>query len=977
MKSFARGFLLAGAVATSLIVPIAAPAYAQTTARNYSIPAQDLGDALRQFGAQSGRDIVFDPALTAGKKSKPVAGAIDADRALQIMLEGSGLSYATTSTGFAVRSAVGNVAADADSASSQGEAAASPTDRAIVVTGTNIKGRAPIGAKLLVVSRKEINESGFATVPELLSKLPQNFNGGVTPTNQSDTSALNLNSGTAVNLRGLGADSTLVLVNGHRLPSGGLKGSFTDISSIPLSAIERVEILPDGASAIYGSDAVGGVVNFILRREFIGAESVAHAGTFDGSAGEYLGSQIIGTKIGSGNILLGVQYTYQKSLARSARSRTANDDFRRFGGTDFRSIFSNPGNILNPATFQPAFGIPAGQNGRSLTVAQLLPGVTNFHNSSEKGDLLPKQRMPSLFATWEQHPASWLSLAGDVRFSERKTELRNSGAAQVLAVPSSNPFFVDPFGGSSLIFLTYNFLSDLGPVTGRSKTDTLTVYQGLTAQLAPKWELTTGVSFGQERVRYRNTGQVNSAALAAALADPDPTTAFNPFGEGSNTNPATLADIAAVQTNSSRSRSWSGNVIAHGSLFDLPGGAVRLAIGADYRTEKVVTSQDVTGLVLPGTSTKREVTAGFAELAIPITSPSNRIPLVKDAQLSLAGRWERYSDFGSTFNPKLGANWAVNDDLRLRASWGKSFKAPRLADTIVIPGINAQAVILPIADPLSPTGISNALLRIGNNADLGPERARTLSAGIDFTPKWGDRLSLSITYFDVDYRDRIAAGGPAGNPFGVLFEEANWSSIITRNPSQALIDSICSSNEFIFGNCSIPPQVFVDLRLRNITKVSVKGFDFQASKPFDTRLGEFNAFINGTYFGSFKRSPSPTAPSVDFVNLTGEVRRLRARGGASWQLGNWSGTATVNYQSGFTDVLVNPHRHRPAYAPIDVTLAYRFNSNNALAGTEIRVTVVNLFNRKPPFANVQGYGYDTANADLLGRVSSIHLTKRW
>ena len=180
-------------------------------------------------------------------------------------------------------------------------------------------------------------------------------------------------------LRGLGLGTTLTLVNGQRQGASGFQGSFTDVSTIPLSAVERIEILPEGAAALYGSDAIGGVVNIILRKNFAGFETRVRASTAGGDGNERTVARLWGHAWSGGHVLLGFQFNDSAALACGARAYcAANGDFRRFGGSDLRGVGGNPGTILDPSTLAPIAAIPHGQDGTQLTAAQLIPGAVNL-----------------------------------------------------------------------------------------------------------------------------------------------------------------------------------------------------------------------------------------------------------------------------------------------------------------------------------------------------------------------------------------------------------------------------------------------------------------------------------------------------------------------------------------------------------------------------------------------------------------------
>jgi outer membrane receptor protein involved in Fe transport len=256
----------------------AAPAYAQSTPRQYDIPSQDLGTALRALSIQSGVDIVFDPTLTNGKTSSPVSGRRSVGDALHAMLRGTALSYKrTASGGFAIAGPLG--AGEARPGEATVSSLAEGAGSAITVTGTRIRG-AGSASPVTVTTRRQLEESGINDLADFTRIIPQNYTGGQNrgiAGGGEQGGQQNLNDSATLNLRGLGPDATLTLLNGHRLSYNALDQGV-DISAIPVAAIERIEVVTDGASALYGSDAVGGVANIILRRDYEGLESTGRVG---------------------------------------------------------------------------------------------------------------------------------------------------------------------------------------------------------------------------------------------------------------------------------------------------------------------------------------------------------------------------------------------------------------------------------------------------------------------------------------------------------------------------------------------------------------------------------------------------------------------------------------------------------------------------------------------------------------------------
>jgi iron complex outermembrane receptor protein len=962
----------------------------------FDIPAQALETALLEFSRQADVQVMVGSTAVSGLKSTTLKGRWAIARALDSMLRNTGLAYDATGNTVTVRPTVANSAsppvlhlgeAPAGGAAlatfAAGETATprhaepsrttSPTVEMldeVIVTGTHIRGEAGAGSQVIVLERSDIDASGYNTVQDVLNTLPQNFGGAPSEDFNSAPSG-NFNRGTGLNLRGLGADATLVLVNGRRQAVSGTEGYFVDVSSIPTSAVERIEVLTDGASAIYGSDAVGGVVNIVLRKEYDGAETRVRAGSAD-EAGEWSASQILGTSWTSGNALLGYQYNERDSLARADRPYAASADQRRHGGDDFRVIYCNPGNILDPLTFVPAFAIPPGQDGTALTPSDLLAGEVNLQDPLEGGDLYPQQQVHAAFITATQRLGERVSLSADARYAERSTEMSSQALPAILSVPPTNPFYVDAFGDGSPLLMSYSMVDDLGPISIRGRTETMAGTLGATIDLTVRWRLQVAGTYAREKMNWTAANLYDFDALPVALGDTNPATAFNPFADGSATNPATLDGLRMEQHERSRSTASSFSLLADGPVFDLPAGSAKLAVGVDYRDERLET-----GAATP-TDLSHDVLAGFAELAVPLLAGTS--PEVEPAlELSLAGRYEEYSDFGSTSDPKVGLNWRPLRALQLRTTWGTSFKAPRLVDVNETLN-NTYAQLTSYPDPQSPFGSSIVLVRAGKNAALQQETATIWTAGFDLKFESESAPALSMTYFDIDFDDRIAEGGPPGDPFSILLQEAQWAPIIQRNPSRSDVAAICNSPEFLGdpASCAVtPPAAIIDLRLRNFGSLHVQGFDFSLTGHVPMEAGGIDLGLSGTHLLEYEVFATDRSPGFDVVDTVGNPPALRLRGFVSWRSGGWSASAFINHTGAYADDISDPQRKIDAWTTLDLHAAYVISSEGSwLDGTEFALNATNVLDDPPPFVNSLS-GYDTVNADLIGRVISAQVTKSW
>lgn len=1016
---------------------LATNAVAQSTTVEFNIPAQSVSSALRAYARQANVQLLVSTQGLNTIQANSVVGSFDPPNALQMLLAGTGLqaqyrSDSTITVGRESDDLVGAVGSmdseelpfllaqanvepdeqivaqnsqtgqDAVSEDSDDDQKPGAAIEEIIVTGTNIRGVSST-APIVVIDREAIDASGMATLEEVMQALPQNFAGGPNPDTSgfSITGRANLNPtfGSGINLRGLGADATLVLVNGRRTALSGI-GSFSDVSSVPLSAVERVEIVSDGASAIYGSDAVGGVVNIILKDDFDGIDTRLRYGTVtDGNSDQSNVALTFGNKWNSGNVVVGYEYFKSDSLAVSDRL-FASSDLRPFGGDDFRSNQANPGNIffvaLTAGGFVPAqIAIPEGQDGTSLTTADLLAGtgLVNLTDAAANSDILPEQERHSVFASLSHRVSDRMELFGEGRFTTRDYEARQASSVGVLFVPASNAFFVDPpVGAASTLFMNYSFADDLGPIISSGDARSYDLAVGLIADVSNSWQLEVYGSHGRDESFGRRDNIVNTFLLGAALGDMDPSTAFNPFADGSNTNPATIESIRGFSEIQNDFEITSIFAKADGKLISLSGGEVRAAVGAEYREEShssdlltFTTTAAPVAEVLTDFVDKRDITAVFAEVFVPFVGEQNAVSGIRRLEFTVAARYEDYSDFGSTTNPKVGALWSPVDGLVTRATWGESFKAPgfeQSRDSNIF-------FVFPITDPqsLDPSGTSPVLFQRGTNPNLRPETATTWTAGLDITPPNLSGLELNFTYFRTEFEDRIV--DPSLKVFEVFTEIEIFGSLVERNPDINFVTDIYADPDFDNARGFTPADIatmgaFADMRVTNFALVDIDGIDFAINYGFESSAGEFDLGVSGTYLLTYDEGFSRTSPVDDILNTTGFPIDLRLRGKLSWTRGGLTTSAFVNHTDGYKNNRVSPQEPVGSYTTVDLNVGYtlgRNSDNGWLNDLNLSLIVQNLFDEDPPFlTNDTGLsvaGYDPENANAMGAFIAFQISKEW
>lgn len=968
---------VAAVVAACALLPAQVSAQTSAHVQNYAVPEQDLGAALRAFAAISGREVIAPAELIAMKRSSGARGTLSADDALSQLLGGTGLRWEVVEGAYVIRP-VGDPAAGGATA-----------NREIVVTGTRIRGSAPVGSHVTTIDRQEMERTGYATTQDIAQTIPQNFGGA--PNDRTAAISLDPNSGkntsagSSLNLRGLGNGSTLVLLNGDRPPLGGFGGVFSDISMIPAVAIERIEVVADGSSAIYGSDAVAGVVNIVPRLRFNGGETSVRFATAGGSSQDLVASQIIGGHWEGGHAVVAYEYYLRSALASSERGYVS-DDLRRFGGPDLRGSYASPGTILAGGT---TFAIPPGQNGRSLTASALTPGTVNLGDGWSMVDILPRQERHSVFGFVRQELSPSVALYAQALWSARDFSQRQRTISDSpRTVPLTNPFYIDPVGTHRPVRVEYDFGRDLGRERMTGNVEAVGVTFGVEAKLG-RWSADLRGNYGLETEHYSILNRVNSARLAVALADTDPATAYNLFGDGPSTNPATIDYVRGSTTSNNRARVWSGSFRADGPLLRLPAGELRIALGAEYRNEGYAGAYGVSdtttltptphpGITLPG---PRRIRAFYGEALIPVFGGDSTAPGLGRLDVSAAVRTERYSDVGSTTNPKLGVNWEPLRGLRIRGSYGKSFRAPNIDNLRQDPGTSLLFAFT-VPDPASPTGQSNILVRRGNDPNLKPEKATTWSVGADVDPPFLPGFHANLTYYNIDYRDRITS--PAASLFSFLSNRPTFQGIIEDHPSAATVQSFYTSPIFLnpFGVAPETIIAVVNAQLQNLSVVKQNGLDADINYKFRALGGQAELGASGAYIFHIKQALTPHAPVTDVVDILGNPVDFRVRGRANWSNARWSLSVFINYLDSYTN-LTNPQPERvSSWTTADAQIGYRFpEKTGPLRGLRMALSATNLLNARPPYTTYNlglfATGYDPDNASPLGRVVSLQLTKSW
>lgn len=869
---------------------------------HFDLPAEPLDKALRDFAIQANCNISYEPSIVAGLRAPAVKGEYLPKDVLSMILAGTKLqalnvdddtvlvvertisaSHDRRDDGKAddarnssiVRIAYTQADGPPTGSPAASDSVASDIDvndardsgkrllEEITVTGTHIRGVTDSASPTQIYTRADIDASGASTVQQFVQTLPQNFGGGASEATIGNVTGggntYNGVGGAGVNLRGLGPDATLVLLNGHRIASGNLTGNFVDISMIPLSAVERIEVVTDGASAIYGSDAVGGVVNFILRQNFEGAETRARFGEVtEGSSHETQAGQVLGHAWGSGSALLSYDY-YDRTPLNSLDRR-------------YTETATQPFTLL-------------GENTRNSVIVNLNQTVLNR-----------------------------IQLFADGNYSHRSNEYNQSTAD---AYQDGSPSFID----------------------------------------------TEGAVFGGRASLFGQTEIEMSGSYA-----------------GSHTDDYTfqVGEAAPIVHEKTSSKIISADGKLDGPLGSVPAGTIRFAIGTQFRKE----SLDEIYLSSAGDSARlsRDVLAEFAELRVPILGRDDDSEGGDRLELSLAGRHEHYSDFGSTTNPQVGLIWRATDEFRFRGTYGKSFKAPLLDN---LNPVSQLVIPYPESDPRT-GGTTNVLIVQGGNPNLRPETAKTWTVGLDFQARSIPGLTFKGTYFDIEYSNRIVSiDGSGFNSFDALISEPILGpAIIQRNPSNSVIQQFINSTSYYTNPYDIDPATIgaiVDGRYINVSSVRTTGADFDLKYKRQVTFGTVELGASGVRILKFDTQFNDASPAASLLNTPYNPVDLKVRGKAGLTWNGVTATAFINYTAPYTDNRTATVAHVASWTTFDTTVSYEWgHDSSVLADSSIAFSVINATNKEPPFvANFYNINYDGANANALGRFLSLQLTKRW
>ena len=906
----------------------------------------------------------------------------------------------------------------------------------IEITGSSIKRIQAAGAlPVQVIRAADLERQGISTAEQLVSTLSATGNGiDNMATNQggdflSSTADRAANNGASgASLRGLGAQYTLVLLNGRRVSTHGLSGKSVDLNTIPMAAVDRIEILKDGASAIYGTDAIGGVINFILKRDFNGLEVTGSVDATQHGGGDFVRG---GVTYGFGSLDNdGVNFMASLAFDSNSRLRGSQRAFQNGAqperglfpdttGTPIANIGTGGGTALSGTFRFP--GDPQGYNrvgalalqGKCATVADMLAyrgditGSTNFNKAcsydyGKQWSLMQPVDRTNLvsranFRLGADHTAIVELVASRVKSSVEYTPIQITTAGAGANLPTSSPYYqnlatlfpalfkptnTDPtdrrvfFDATKQERLRWRCL----PCGPRQQDTTADAYRGLLGMegLLAGWDYKWGLSTAQSKATtVLGDGYMRQSALTAAVA----TGLINPFSLTQTDQALALIDGAKARGTSlygGKANLSEADVTFSKEIYKLPAGPLAVALGADARKEEFRFNEPgfnnlgINGVSAPAALDRvsRKVNALFVEFAVPIA---------KGLEAQVAARTDHYSDFGSTSNPKVALRWQPTDSVVVRASFNKGFHAPDFGP--LYGGDVTGAFNSDINDPLlCPGGVSvdgsgngcgiRPDIITTSNPKLKPERSKQWSIGMVVSPtNW---LTASIDFWQIDLTDRIAAL----SGLELVKNYTKYQQYVTRDPDTNVITSV--SAPFF-----------------NLAGDKVRGVDINLTAGFKTDMGKVTAELDGSYLNSYKTRFSSSDPFVERVGEFGDPTygydlHLRWKHTATVSLarGDWTSTLTQIYKSGYkeevdgygTGVILQDQGFQSrikSYTLYNLSFSYA-----GIKNTTLTAGVNNVFDTTPPFSlhnvdTVAGAGWDARVGDPRGRSIVVRLNHKF
>ncbi|WP_299011119.1 TonB-dependent receptor [uncultured Shewanella sp.] len=816
----------------------------------------------------------------------------------------------------------------------------------ISVTGSRIKRTdMETASPVTVIDASAIQASGATSIDSVLQTMTATggamTNPGINNGSQGNAS---------INLRGLGSQRTLVLVNSRRMVNSGTGAASTvDLNTIPVSMIKRIEVLKDGASAVYGSDAIAGVVNIILKDDFEGFELNAQSGaSTQGDATTTSIDLTVGGNFDRGNAVMGIQYMDRGDASMADRDFSACPYAESTDDNGNMSLYC-AGSVLTP------YGHVYGPNGESLQgnadgTWHNFTDSDRYNYAAESYLYTPMQRL-NMTALANYELTDTLNFFGEAMYAKRWSE------QQMAPQPIWTDFTYTEAMGDSLISSGINYddtvtyyrrMSDVGNREFSQVVDTVRVVTGIEGEFGDSWSWDVAVNYGRNDSVDRLANLINMGSVNDDIADGT----FNPLDQtawsGENMQGYTYTEI-----NSGGSEMFILSANIGGELFELPAGMVGFAGGIEQRTEKawfIPDSLTAQGLAndpkVDPTSGEYDVTEAYAEFVIPVLSD---MFLAENVEISAAVRAFDYSTFGSDSTWKLGLTWGVTEDLMLRSVASTAFRAPTVDELYSGQSTSFDQVTFPGAQ-------DQAQVTVGGNENLTPEEAKTLTAGFVYSPSWFDGLSVTADYYNIKIDNAIAEVNAQ-----YIVDSCLDSSGNATNMSSAL----CQSAQISMDNTG---RISFNNQLQNIGSEKTSGIDLNVAYNFEMLGLDWRAAADSTVLLDYE--VTTTEGTVDYAGFItsgiGSFSKYKTNLDLSVMADDWSANYQARLIAGM-DSFDCKDDTSACYAPSVGTVVYHDISASYFMTENLTFSagINNLFDKTPPYysgnndSNTDPYTYDT------------------
>ncbi len=955
-----------------------------TDVYSVDIKSSSLHQALIALGEQTQASIIFPSTVADDLSSIHIQGDFSVLQVLQQLIAGRDMEYRVVGPQTLVVLPRCHAARDCPSITDQ---LALSGQQYPMIEELFIRGRPVTGSRFKqldanaftpveIITAAEIRLTGAQTMAELMRLLPE------VSGNSTSTAVSNGGNGNAsVTLRGLPASNTLVLINGQRTAPNGLDGSSVDLYSIPLAAVNRIEILKDSGSSLYGSDAIAGVVNVIMKKRFDGALVNAFYGMANRGDNETRRYDFIGgfhfDRLG---LMVAASHYSQNGIVSRDREGLSSADGRSRGGIDQRSSATGNARIKVDEDFL----VLAGDNLSGTSLADFRQATSDdlFDAQQFSSSLIPAERN-AVYIAGEFKNLGSLDAAFDLTYVDSST-LTTFAPAPVftafgntpISISSSNRY--NPFG-QNLSDVRIRLLG-LGPRLQSNDAQTWRANGRLMGNLREgEWQLSVNWSQNDTQEYWQNLVNLNNIARglgddASCLEDCVPINFFAPAASMAEDQ---LDFIRAGAINHGQSELMSVNLDFSQLVDILPAGEVEFASGLEFRHERLHTEADpllasnqLVGGDFASSNGSRDSTELYLESLLPLAKGARGI---YSLEANASFRMTHSNNFGLRANPKLALRYRPVADLMLRASISTGFRSPSLSELYQANSQSQGFFIDPCAvaaslDNLPGCRIATDPLRhqfiriTGGNKNLRPEKSQNLSVGFIFTPAGLENFTLGLDFYSIQVDQVIGTSGQ-------FFVDQNaqfglFSNRVKRSDSGELL-AVVASNE-------------------NLGSREIQGIDVDMSwRLFIAKWGTLGVNLGGAYIQSYKFQLDADSVTVDLAGTfkdaaaegSGSIPRWKSNVNLFWQFGRWELGVSSSHVSGVTEQIPTQSRSRDAgaWSREDMQLSYHFNAGQSL----VTLGIENVLDEQPPFlGSALNDNFDVRSQDLSGRYLYARLSHR-